>query len=149
MSDSTSLLMAFGDGRYRFFLPLKAQVEVERLTGKALGLIYDELCASIGQERDTEVHVYLPGPARAKDAYEIIRLAAQYGALAEVAGQQIKTSAIDATRLADQYVDGRPYTEFMPVAWAILQATLTGIKLETPKKKGRARRTKPLSEAKS
>jgi hypothetical protein len=76
---TTSVELEFGPGRYRFFLPLKAQMEVERLCGnKAIGTIYDELCGSVGINQETGAALYLPGPARAKDAYEVIRLAAQY-----------------------------------------------------------------------
>lgn len=147
---TTAIELDFGPGRYRFFLPLKAQIEVERLCGnKAIGSIYDELCGSVGINQETGAALYLPGPARAKDAYEVIRLAAQYGSEGFVGGQRIPVSAIDATRLVDQYVDGRPYAEFMPVAWGILKALLTGIQLDAPKKKGRQRRTSRSSAVKS
>lgn len=147
---TTSVELEFGPGRYRFFLPLKAQIEVERLCGnKAIGTIYDELCGSVGINQETGAALYLPGPARAKDAYEVIRLAAQHGRESYVAGQRIDVSAIDATRLVDQYVDGRPYAEFMPVAWSILRALLTGIQLDAPKKKERQKRTSRSSAVKS
>lgn len=147
---TTSVELEFGPGRYRFFLPLKAQIEVERLCGnKAIGTIYEELCGSVGINQETGAALYLPGPARAKDAYEVIRLAAQYGGECYVAGQRIDVSAIDATRLVDQYVDGRPYAEFMPVAWSILKVLLTGIQLDAPKKKERPKRTSRSSAVKS
>lgn len=147
---TTSVELEFGPGRYRFFLPLKAQIEVERLCGnKAIGTIYDELCGSVGINQETGAALYLPGPARAKDAYEVIRLAAQYGSEGFVSGQRISVSAIDATRLVDQYVDGRPYAEFMPVAWGILKALLTGIQLDAPKKKEPRKRTSRSNGVKS
>lgn len=128
----TSATLLFGPGRYRFFLPLKAIVELERLCAdKPIGVIYDEISGSIGLSNETQDPVYLiGGTARAKDAYQVIRLAAQYGAEAEVAGEVKAVSALDATRLVEDYVDSRPYDEFMPVAWAILRNTLSGVTLK-------------------
>jgi hypothetical protein len=97
----TSATLLFGPGRYRFFLPLKAIVELERLCGdKPIGVIYDEISGSIGLSRETDDPVYLiGGTARAKDAYQVIRLAAQYGA------------------------EGRPYPRWMPLAWSKITST--------------------------
>lgn len=145
----TSCQLEFGPGTYRFFLPLKGIVEVERLCEKAIGSIYDDLSGAIGIEKETDKPAYIiGGPARAKDAYQVIRIAAQYGGEAEIAGEAEKVSALDATRLVDAYVDGRPFSEFMPVAWAILRATLMGISLKK-KAPGAGEDTSPSSEVKS
>ena len=126
------ILLEFGGGRYRFFLPLKAEIEVERLCGNTpLGVIYDEMSASVGIDKDTDAPVYLiGGQARRHYARHVIRLAAQYGGEAEVEGEVVMVSAIDATRLVEQHVDGCAYDQTIPVAWAILRATLSGISLK-------------------
>lgn len=128
----SDITLAFGDGRYRFYLPLKAEIEVERLCGDTpLGVIYDALSASVGIDKETDAAVYLEGgPARRHHARHVIRIAAQYGGEAEIQGEAVKVSPIDATRLVEQFVDGRPFGEVIPVAWSILQATLTGVRLK-------------------
>ena len=134
MSDGAQadILLTFGDGRYRFFLPLKGEIEVERLCGNVpLATTYDDLASSTGQDKETGELVYVPGGrARRHQAFHVIRMAAQYGGEGEVGGEVVKVSAIDATRLAETYVEGRPFGESVPTAWAILQATLTGISLK-------------------
>ena len=128
----SEITLAFGDGRYRFHLPIKAEIEVERLCGDTpLGVIYDALSASVGINKETGETVYLEGgPARRHHARHVIRIAAQYGGEGEVQGAAVKVSPLDATRLVEQFVDDRPFAEVVPVAWSILQATLTGIRLK-------------------
>lgn len=126
------ITLAFGEGRYRFFLPVKGEVEVERLCGDMpLGVLYDAFSASVGMNQETGEAVYLDGgPARRHHARHIIRIAAQYGGEGEIQGETVKVSPLDATRLVEQHVDGRPFDEVIPVAWSILQATLTGVRLK-------------------
>jgi len=142
-----SVLLQFGGGRYRFFLPMKGIVEVERLCKKPIGVLYDELSGSIGLEKDTENPVYLiGGTASITDAYHLIRKAAEYGGQAEISGETVTVSSIDAANLVDEYVDGKDYDEFMPVAWAIVRHTLSGATL---KKKAEEARLKRLAEVTS
>lgn len=125
-------LLEFGGGRYRFYLPLKAEIELERLCGNTpLATIYDDLSSSTGVEKGTDAIVYVPGGrGRRHHARHVIQLAAQYGGEAEIDGSVVKVSAIDAVRLVEQYVEGRPFEEVIPTAWAILHATLMGITLK-------------------
>lgn len=134
---TADVILDFGTGRYRFFLPLKAEVEVERLCGNVpLGVIYDEFSSSMGIDKGTENPVYLDGgQARRHYARHVIRVAAQYGGEAEIDGEVVSVSSIDATRLVEQHVDGKHFSEVIPTAWMILKATLSGISL---KKKGGA-----------
>lgn len=147
MAAQADVLLAFGDGRYRFYLSLKAESEVERLCGNTpLGVIYEDMESSVGENRETGEIVYIPGGrARRHHAQHVIRIAAQYGGEAEIAGEVVKVSAIDATRLVENYVEGRPFDEVIPTAWAILQATLTGINLK--KKDEPAESTSASTEA--
>lgn len=126
------IVLQFGDGRYRFFLPIKAEIEIERLCGGVpLGEIYDELSSSVLLNISTGDAVYSAGKrARRHHARHVIRLAAQYGGEAEIGGETVSISAIDATRLVENYVDGRTNDETVPVAWAILHATLTSVDLK-------------------
>jgi hypothetical protein len=142
-----SVLIQFGNGRYRFFLPMKGIVEVERLCKKPIGVLYDELSGSIGLDKTTEAPVYLiGGTASITDAYHLIRKAAEYGGQAEISGETVKISSIDAANLVDEYVDGKDYDEFMPVAWAIARHTLSGATL---KKKAEQAKQSPLAADKS
>lgn len=132
MSAQSDVLLEFGGGRYRFYLPLKAEVEVERLCGNTpLSVLYEDMESSTGINQETGALVYIPGGrARRHHAQHIIRMAAQYGGEAEINGEVVKVSAIDAARLVEQYVEGRPFEEVVPTAWAILHGTLTGISLK-------------------
>lgn len=129
-------MLDFGPGRYAFRLPMARIIEVERLCGdKSIVLIYEDLSAGIGIERDNaDVARFMgTGGARLKDIYEVIRCAAIGGGEAILAGETVKVSAIDATRLVDEYVaDGAPgrYAEAAPVAWAILHDTIMGVRLK-------------------
>lgn len=129
---SDLLQLDFGDGRYTFFLPMQRIMEIERACGdKSIATMHEEMGASLGIEAATEQARFLGGgPVRIKDVYEIIRCAAIGGGEAEVAGETVKVSPNDATRLVREYVDGRPYSETVPVAWAILDRTLMGVRLK-------------------
>lgn len=118
----TAITLKFGPGEYTFFLPMARICEVERLCGdKSIGLMYEELSLSIGIERDSGAHLFASsGPFRLRDIYEIIRCAAIGGGL----------SPLEAKTLVDEYVDGRPISETLPVAWAILRATIEGVSLK-------------------
>lgn len=129
---TADVILDFGGGRYRFYLPLKAEVEVERLCGNVpLGVIYDEFSSSMGIDKASEAPVYLDGgQARRHFAKHVIRVAAQYGGQAELDGEVVDVSSIDATRLVEQHVEGRKFSEVIPTAWMILKATLSGIDLK-------------------
>ena len=134
----TRLTLDFGPGRYDFWLPMARIVEIERECGnKSILAMHDEMGHAMGIERETERQVFLGGGnGRIKDIYEVIRCAAIGGG----------TSPIDAKRLADEYVDGRPLSETLPVAWAILDAAIRGVQL---KKKAEAPEDESLSPSTS
>jgi hypothetical protein len=126
---TADVILDFGGGRYRFYLPLKAEVEVERLCGNVpLGVIYDEFASSVGIDKATETPVYMDGGQ------------------AELDGEVVDVSSIDATRLVEQHVEGKKFSEVIPTAWMILKATLSGIDL---KKKDEAAASTDASNAAS
>lgn len=131
MSD-TAIELDFGDGRYRFFLPMARICEVERLCGdKSIVTMHEEMGAALGIEPETEALRFLGGGSpRIKDVYEVIRCAAIGGEECERDGETHRVSALDAKRLVDAYVDGRPLSETVPVAWAILNAAVMGVRLK-------------------
>jgi hypothetical protein len=122
----------FGPGRYVFKLSMARIIEIERLCGdKSISTMYEEMSAGIGIGReDDQAHFLAVGPVRLKDVYEVIRCAAIGGGEADVDGKTVSIGPIDAKRLVDEYVDGRPYAESVPVAWAILNHTLLGPRLK-------------------
>lgn len=122
----------FGPGRYTFRLPMAKVIEIERLCGdKSIVTMYEEMSAGIGIAQDDGMARFLAtGGVRIKDVYEVIRCAAIGGGTAEIAGETVKVSPADATRLVNEYVDGRPYGEHVPVAWAILNDALLDVRLK-------------------
>jgi len=135
VSDETAIDIEFaGEGRH-FFLPMQRVIEIERKCGeKSIVTMYEELCQGMGIERETETPRFLGvGPVRIQDVAEIIRCAAIGGGM----------SPNDAGTLIREYVDGRPMTETVPVAWAILHAAVMGVRL---KKKAASEDEQSLSE---
>ena len=121
MSDETAVDLEFGDGQYRFWLPMARIVEIERLCGdRSVVTMLDEFSLAMGWTNEGEPAFAGGGPVRIKDVAEVIRCGAIGGGLAP----------IEAKRLVETYVDGRPYTETVPIAWAILSAAVWGVRLK-------------------
>lgn len=138
----TAIELEFGDGSYRFWLPMSRVIECERNCGdKSILEMYDAMGQALGMMPDAEgVHFIGGGSARIKDVYEVIRCAAIGGGECRIGEETRSVSAIDAKRLVDEYVDGRPLAETIPVAWAILNAAIMGVSL---KKKAEAPESDP------
>lgn len=128
----TAVTLQFADGEYRFFLPMARIVEVERQCGdKSIEIMYQEMGGSLGIDPETDAPIYLSGgAARIKDVYEVIRCGAIGGGECRIGEETRKVSPLDAKALVDEYVDGRPFSETVPVAWAILNAALHGVRLK-------------------
>lgn len=131
MSD-TALEADFGDGKYRFWLPMKQIVEIERLCGnRSILTIHDELGGAMGRVSEAEPPVFIGGgEGRIRDIYEVIRCAAIGGGKRIDGETETAIHPTDAKRLVDQYVDGRPLAETLPVAWGILDAAIHGVQLK-------------------
>lgn len=128
----TSVTLNFGDARYRFWLPMARIVEIERLCGdKSILAMHDEMSFALGFRQGSEDPVFVGGgTARIKDIYEIIRCAAIGGGERYDGEAKATVSPLDAKRLVDDYVDGRPLEETLPVAHAILHAAVHGVRLK-------------------
>lgn len=134
----TAVTLKFADGEYHFFLPMARICEIERLCGtkdapKSIEVMFDQMGQSLGVDPASNEPVYIGGGATLfRDVYEVIRAAAIGGGL----------SPLEAKALVDNYVDGRPLTETVPVAWAILNGAIRGVSL---KKKADEPETESLS----
>lgn len=128
----TAITLKFGDGEYRFWLPIQRIIEIERRRDdKSIVTMFEEFTSGIGIEANSETPRFFgAGPVRIADVREVIRCAAIGGGEAMIAGESVKVSPNDADRLVAEYVDGRPYTETVPVAWAILNAAIMGVSLK-------------------
>jgi hypothetical protein len=107
-------------------------VEIERICGdKSILEMHDQLGQALGMMPGAEdVHFIGGGTARIRDVYEIIRCAAIGGAERRDGETTAKVGPLDAKHLVDNYVDGRPLAETIPVAWAILDAAIRGVSLK-------------------
>lgn len=128
----TAIVLDFGPGRYRFWLPMQRIVECERACGdKSIVLMFEEMSAGIGIEQESDAARFFgAGPVRIKDVYEVIRCAAVGGGERYDGEESHRVTAIEAKQLVDEYVDGRPLAETVPVAWAILNAAVMGVSLK-------------------
>ena len=146
----TAITLEFGDGTYRFHLPMAQIIEIERLCGeKSIIAMYDEMGQALGIGHDDGKPVFIGGgAARVRDIYEVIRCGAIGGRNVVRNGQTHPVAPLDAKLLADRYVDGRPLAESLPVAWAILNAAIMGVAVKkkvTPspeKSPGRSKKAK-------
>jgi hypothetical protein len=83
-------------------------VEIERNCGdKSIVAMLDEFSLGMGWTAEQEPVFAGGGPVRIKDVAEVIRCGAIGGGMAP----------LEAKRLVDSYVDGRPYSETVPIAW--------------------------------
>lgn len=128
----TAITLDFGEARYRFWLPMARIVEIEtNRGGKSIVTMFQEFSEGMVYTKNSDdPEFYGIGLAHIADVAEIIRCAA-IGGRERYDGEEAKpVSPMDAKRLVDLYVDGRPMTETVPVAWAILNAAIMGVKLK-------------------
>jgi len=126
----TAITLDFAGGRYTFWLPMARICEVERLCGdKSIVLMYEEMSVGLGGSEESP-QFFGAGPVRIKDVYEVIRCAAIGGNERYDGEKSHPVSPLEAKRLVDDYVDGRPMSETVPVAWAILNAAIMGVSLK-------------------
>lgn len=122
----TAIDLRFGDGEHHFFLPMARICEIERLCGvkdtpKSIEVMFDQFGQSLGLDPESGNPLYIGGGASIlKDVYEVIRCGLIGGGM----------SPLEAKALVDSYVDGRPFAETVPVAWAVLNAAIRGVSLK-------------------
>lgn len=132
----TSITIAFADGRYRFWLALPQILAIEQ-GEKSIMEIWSDLGEALAATTngDEVTPIFLGGgPARFRDIIAVIKHGLIGGGEGEVDGKSIKVSPIDATRIVETFVHGRPLAESLPVAWAVLQAAVMGVKVADKKK---------------
>lgn len=116
---ATELRLPFGDAEYRFHLPMRQIEEIERLTGSSIARLHEQLEGMLGLRPPVAA-------PRVADLAKIIRCAA-IGGGRRWRGDAIETvGETEAERLVADYVKGRPFEEYLPVAWAILNAAIFG-----------------------
>lgn len=142
----TAVELAFGDGVYRFWLPLPQIVALERKCGDTSILVIEErLRASIGVDADGAFTFAGGGSAMISDVRETIRQALQGGNSGMVDGEEKEVGPISAGELVNQYTyPARPLSEGVVIAWRILHAAIYGIQL---KKKPRAKPARKRSRS--
>lgn len=145
----TAVELSFGDGKYRFWLPLPQALELERkcgapagdkpAVGKSLFTIFDQIAAGLGLMPD-ESAVYMGGgAAMITDVREVIRLGLIGGNHGVVDGVEVEVGPIRARELVEAYVyPARPLIEGQNAAWAILRAAISGIQVKKKAEGGEA-----------
>lgn len=125
----TAIELAFGDGKYRFWLGMQ-QITAIEAGDKSVLKMHDEMGSALGVIPDGDPVFIGGGDARYKDIVSVIRHGLIGGAKGEVDGATVDMSALDATRIVDTFVHGRPIAETLPVAWAVLNAAIMGVRLK-------------------
>lgn len=115
----TSIILPFGDGEYRFCLPIKHIVEIE---AKA-GLI------------DAVKHRLIYGGFGINDVVEVIRHGLIAGGEGMVNGATVAVSDMRANMLVEAHVDGKPLGISAEVAKQIIAALYVGYDAGDDKKK--------------
>lgn len=130
----SSIVLAFGDGDYLFRLGMVQLAELQTKCGAGLGRIFARVVkgrylaldgATIGDPTEAEWYT--------ADLYETVRLGLIGGGEGTVNDAPVKVGPVDAKRLADSYVTGRPWKEAWAIAAAVLTACVEGYRPpETP-----------------
>lgn len=138
----TAVEQAFGDGTYRFWLPLPQVFEIERKTGVSLFEIEEKLRAAMGQSEDGEFAFVGGGSAMLGQVIEVLRCGLIGGDSGMVDGEEIEVGPILAKQLVDQYAyPARPLGETAAMAYRVVHAAVFGIKLAAKKKPKAKRRS--------
>lgn len=145
----TAVILPFGDGEYRFWLPLPQVFELERVCGDvSLLAIEERLRGGIGQEATGEYVFAGGGSAMVREVRETIRLGLIGGNSGMVDGAEVEVGPLRAKELLDLYsYPARPLVESALVAWRVLHAAIFGVRLgEGSKKKAEEAQNENHSE---
>lgn len=141
----TACTSFFGDGEYRFWLPLPQVFELERACDCSVLEIEERLRGGIGQTADGIPHFLGGGTASVKEIRETIRLGLIGGNSGMVDGQEVEIDPLRAKQLLDLYCyPARPLAEGAALAWLILSSAIYGVRLK--KKAGEDGSAPDLSE---
>lgn len=128
----TDLIAAFGDGEYRFWLPLPQVFELERVCGDTSVMTLEErLRGAIGHDETGEVLFIGGGAAMVRDIRETIRLGLIGGSSGMTDAGEAEVGPLRAKQLVDLYCyPARPLAESAVLAWRILSAAIYGVRLK-------------------
>jgi hypothetical protein len=137
----TAISLQFADGEYLFMLAFPQVLELERKCGsllpdgsiksKSIFQIFDELSEGIGIGQEDGLAKFVGGgAAHALDIAETIRLGLIGGNSCMVNGEEIEVGPLTAGNLVKEYVYARPLAEGLAVAWAIVNAAISGVQLK-------------------
>ena len=131
----------FADGTYRFFLPMKQVLELERACGatdrdgilhtKSIYTMHEEMGQGLGLD-EAGNPVYLGGgTAHPRDIKEVIRLALIGGGSGLVDGVEVEVGPLKAQQLCEDYVyPAQPLINGQFLAWSILEAAIRGVQVK-------------------
>lgn len=144
----TAVTTEFGDGSYRFWLPLPQVFELERSCGDTSILAIEEkLRASVGYDDEGKVSFVGGGVATVKEIRETIRLALIGGNSGMIDGEEVEIGPIRAKQLVDLYCyPARPLAENAALAWLILSSAIFGVRLKKKAEGEEAMNSMPPSE---
>lgn len=142
---SAEIELEFADGEYLFALKLPQLAELEEKCGftdargnrrkRGVVAIYGDITAGLTVIEGQVVAIPQAGQASASDCREVIRLGLIGGG----------RDPIEARKLVERYVDGRPIVERWTMAAAILRAAVEGYeppKAEPAQEPAAAKRTR-------
>lgn len=146
----TACTTAFGDGEYRFWLPLPQAFELERLCGDVSLLAIEEgLRSGIGQTADGEPEFIGGGGASLRAIRETIRLGLIGGNSGMIDGEEVEVGPMAAKQLVDLYCyPARPLVESAVLAWRILSAAVFGVRLKKKQESDPATGSSPSAKGK-
>lgn len=145
----TDLLAEFGDGEYRFWLPLPQVFELERVCGDTSIMTLEErLRGCIGQSEDGEIGFIGGGAPMVRDIRETIRLGLIGGNSGSVDGSEVEVGPLRAKQLVDLYCyPARPLAESAVLAFRILSAAIYGVRLKKKADQGGSTDPSPSEKA--
>ncbi|WP_310533124.1 GTA-gp10 family protein [Novosphingobium sp.] len=128
----TAVTTEFGDGSYRFWLPLPQVFELERsCADTSILAIEEKLRISIGQDDDGKTVFIGGGSASVKEIRETIRLGLIGGNCGMIDGDEVEIGPIRAKQLVEMYCyPARPLAENAALAWLILSSAIFGVRLK-------------------
>lgn len=148
---ATDFLADFGDGEYRFWLPLPQLFAFERDHGPLLEF-WGKLADSIGIDSEGKFQFLGPNGASAAAMHDLVRVALIGGNHGMVNGEEVEVGPTTAKNLARDYLfPHRPLAEAAALSFRIADAYVRGVEV----KKKAASETElttsqsDLSEAKS
>lgn len=132
----TALTTKFGDGTYRFWLPMPRVIAAEReISGSILALFYD-IAEALGESVGGTIVLAGSTDARLKSCHAVIRNALVGGNEGQVDGEIIAVGDTLARELVETYCyPARPAMHDIALAWEILRAAVYGIDATAQKKR--------------